>query len=238
MEWSNTDILYRLVLAHLIADFLLQSDKMTQEKREKKITYHLLHSLIHAALAYLLAGAWSSWAILPVIFTTHLAIDYWKIVRSDRLRTFLADQFMHLTVIIILWLSITSQWPVAATTIQEWLENSRFWLILIGYLLILKPASIVLGLFTRNWRDNSRLSQSLNNGGQWIGYLERVLILTFVLTGNTTAVGFLLAAKSIFRFGELSKAKEIKTTEYVLIGTLASFAIAIITGLILTSVCK
>lgn len=55
-----------------------------------------------------------------------------------------------------------------------------------------------------------------------------------VITGDiirSTQVN--LAAKSIFRFGELSKSKEIKTTEYVLIGTLASFTIAILTGLIL-----
>ena len=56
------------------------------------------------------------------------------------------------------------------------------------------------------------------NAGQWIGYIERVLILTFVLIGSIEGVGFLLAAKSVFRFGELNKAKEIRTTEYVLIG--------------------
>ena len=40
----------------------------------------------------------------------------------------------------------------------------------------------------------------------------------------------LLAAKSVFRFGELNKAQDIKTTEYVLIGTLASFTVAILVG--------
>lgn len=53
----------------------------------------------------------------------------------------------------------------------------------------------------------------------------------FVLIGSIEGVGFLLAAKSVFRFGELNKAKEIRTTEYVLIGTLASFTIAILTGI-------
>ena len=43
--------------------------------------------------------------------------------------------------------------------------------------------------------------------GEWIGYIERVLILTFVITGNIEAVGFLLAAKSVFRFDDLNKAK-------------------------------
>ena len=43
-------------------------------------------------------------------------------------------------------------------------------------------------------------------------------------------IGFLLAAKSIFRFGEFTKPSEVKNTEYVMIGTLSSFAIAIILG--------
>jgi hypothetical protein len=45
-------------------------------------------------------------------------------------------------------------------------------------------------------------------------------------------IGFLLAAKSVFRFGDLTRAKNRKLTEYILIGTLLSFLIAIATGLI------
>lgn len=55
-------------------------------------------------------------------------------------------------------------------------------------------------------------TQSLPNAGQWIGYIERIMILTFVLVGSFEGVGFLLAAKSVFRFGELNKAKENRTT--------------------------
>jgi len=44
-------------------------------------------------------------------------------------------------------------------------------------------------------------------------------------------VGFLLTAKSVFRFGDLKESKDRKLTEYILIGTLLSFGIAIIVGL-------
>ena len=111
--------------------------------------------------------------------------------------------------------------------------SPKWWAILTAYLLILKPTSLLLALFTQQWREPGMNSTSLQNAGQWIGYLERCLILTFILVGFNEAIGFLLAAKSIFRFGELSKGQEIKTTEYVLIGTLASFTIAILTGLVL-----
>ena len=53
-----------------------------------------------------------------------------------------------------------------------------------------------------------------------------------VLGGHLQVVGFLLAGKSIFRFGDLTRAKDRKLTEYILIGTFLSFLIAIITGII------
>ncbi|OUS18429.1 hypothetical protein A9Q93_03955, partial [Nonlabens dokdonensis] len=59
-----------------------------------------------------------------------------------------------------------------------------------------------------------------------------LLIFLFIITDNFSAVGLLLTAKSVFRFGDLSKAKNMKLTEYVLIGTLLSFGIAILVGLL------
>ena len=101
-------------------------------------------------------------------------------------------------------------------------------------MLMLKPSSVLLGMFLKQWTPSSSNAQSLPKAGQWIGYIERILILTFVFVGSFEGVGFLLAAKSVFRFGELSKAKEIRTTEYVLIGTFASFSVAILTGIVIT----
>jgi hypothetical protein len=59
-----------------------------------------------------------------------------------------------------------------------------------------------------------------------------LFVFTFIITGHFEAIGFLLAAKSIFRFGDLKEAKDRRLTEYVLIGTLLSFGIALGTGLL------
>lgn len=83
---------------------------------------------------------------------------------------------------------------------------------------------------------NNMQGQGKPMAGKWTDYIERVLILTLVLTSNIKAVGFLLAAKSVFRFGDLNKAKEIKITEYVLLGTLASFSFALLGALVLNSI--
>ena len=82
-----------------------------------------------------------------------------------------------------------------------------------------------------NPENISEIDKSLDNAGNYIGILERLLIFCFLINNHFEAIGFLLAAKSIFRFGDLKEATDRKLTEYVLIGTLLSFGIAIIIGL-------
>jgi len=72
---------------------------------------------------------------------------------------------------------------------------------------------------------------SLKNAGKYIGMLERLFVFGFILAGQWSAIGLLIAAKSVFRFGDLNKGNNRKLTEYVLIGTLLSFGLAILTGL-------
>ena len=150
-------------------------------------------------------------------------------MKVNSLCTFLVDQFCHIMVIAGLWLLLYGKYNELA--FMGSVCSTNVWIIGMAYILMLKPSSILLSLFLDKWTPTSSNTQSLPNAGQWIGYIERVLILTFVLIGSIEGVGFLLAAKSVFRFGELNKAKEIRTTEYVLIGTLASFTIAILTGI-------
>jgi uncharacterized membrane protein (DUF485 family) len=68
---------------------------------------------------------------------------------------------------------------------------------------------------------------SNENIGEWIGVLERVITLTFVLTGSYTAVAFALTAKSIARFKEL---EDKNFAEYYLLGTSSSVATALLVG--------
>ncbi len=70
-----------------------------------------------------------------------------------------------------------------------------------------------------------------------IGTLERLLIYIFVIVGQYSAIGFLVTAKSILRFGEIKSSAATgsdnrKEPEYVLIGTLMSVAWAIAVGLL------
>ena len=238
-------ILLRLIFAHILSDFPLQTDRISKGKRglnqqlqpishAAKYSYLLKHSAIHATMAYLFAAQWNLWVIPLVIFMTHFLIDYAKSTYTkDHITSFLVDQLLHFSILILLWLCLYGDYNTTQVWIENTLQSPRIWMLLTAYLLLLKPTSIFIGLFIKRWTPSELSLESLPNAGKWIGYLERTLILTFILAGAMEGVGFLLAAKSIFRFGELNKAKEIRITEYVLIGTLMSFSIAIIVGLLL-----
>lgn len=94
---------------------------------------------------------------------------------------------------------------------------------------LLKPFQKQLN---KRFRPNSlRPVSGLKEGGRIIGYLERLLIYVFILSGQFAGVGFLVAAKSIFRFGELKESENRKQAEYIIIGTFTSFLLAILVSL-------
>ena len=236
----NVTLLLRLLSAHLLADFFLQSDKLCKAKNEsgkKGVIAQLAHAFIHALSAYILLADWKNWIIPLVIFVSHLIIDVLKSrLHGKGTVAFLCDQSVHILVIVLLWWWLYDDSTQACGWLANVVSSKQLWAVILAYLSITKPASVLISKFIRNWTpSNNMQGQGMPRAGEWIGYIERVLILTFVLTGNIEAVGFLLAATCVFRFGDLNKAKEIKITEYVLLGTLASFTIALIFAFLLKS---
>lgn len=71
--------------------------------------------------------------------------------------------------------------------------------------------------------QDAKLFRGLKKGGKLIGQLERAIIFLLVLAGHPEGVGFLIAAKSIFRFGEIKDIKQRQEAEYIIIGTFMSF---------------
>lgn len=232
----NVVILLKLLVAHFLGDFLFQSDTMCSEKESKNKSVRnralTVHSLIQAVLAYLLVFDWGAWIVPVVIFVSHWVIDWVKVTFWKKgMWSFIADQVCHIFVIYVLWDFAFADGQAAF--FMPW-PMEEIWFMLLAYVLVLKPTSILIKVFLKSekWIPQSPDMEGLPNAGKWIGYIERVLILTFIFTDNVAGIGFLLAAKSIFRFGELNRSKDIKITEYVLIGTFTSFAIATIVGFV------
>lgn len=101
-------------------------------------------------------------------------------------------------------------------------------LFIIGsYFLAIFPAGCFINRLLKRFDIGALQEGGLQNAGKYIGYLERFLIVTFVWSGELSAIGLLIAAKSIFRFGEIKDKEDRKLAEYILIGTFLSYSLAL-----------
>lgn len=227
-------IFIKLLLAHLLGDFLLQPTSWVRDKEDKKhkSIFLYLHTLLHGVLAWILIAEIDFIWFAVLLAITHGGIDYLKL-RFQKKKTkrtwFFVDQAMHILVIIVITMVYQNE------TIDFIGFDNQFWIFSTGLLLLTKPTSILIKNIISIWTPESKKSDdSLSNAGNYIGILERLFVFCFIITNHFEAIGFLLAAKSIFRFGDLKEAKDRKLTEYVLIGTLLSFGIAMLTGLLVS----
>lgn len=235
-------ILLQLLLAHVITDFVIQPTKWVQHKRRHKGKSHFLY--IHAAIAGLLTLLFLTrlewWFIAIFIGVSHFFIDLWKLqFGKDNLKIFVADQLLHLFSIIFAWIYLTSNFSNIIPFFSDIITSEKLLAIIMGYLLVIFPAGFLIGKATSRWQtevqDDLR-KNSLDAAGRYIGIFERILVLTFILTANFSAIGFLIAAKSILRFSEKSETGARKQTEYVLIGTLMSFTFTILIGFLVSHI--
>ena len=227
----DISLLARLLLSHVLADFVFQTRSMVNDRFENKwrSKWLYIHGILAGLLAYVLAGAFSYvWLFIAYTFS-HILIDGFKSTRKDDLKWFTLDQAAHLFTILAVWILITGPVPIAKSLLTVPFSGTDIWILLVAYVVVIWPSGIVIGKFTEPWQNDKdgEEGEGLFNAGLWIGRLERFLLLTFVLLGQYQAIGLLIAAKSIFRF-----TTDRKVSEYILIGTLLSFAIAIFVGII------
>lgn len=236
---NNLVILLQLLLAHILTDFVLQPKAWIKHKRMYKARSYILfvHALLAGLLTYLFLQQLQWWYIALFISLTHYLIDWWKLLqKKDDLKYFLLDQVFHFIVILIAWLYLVEGFEQIIPAFSESINSMAFLAILAAYLIVVFPAGFLIGKATQRWQNEIESTtfqiNSLEAAGRYIGIFERILVLTFILTDNFSAIGFLIAAKSILRFSDKSETGARKQTEYVLIGTLMSFAITIILGLL------
>lgn len=220
----------KLILAHLLTDFVLQPTSWIESRNKKHFrSMHLyLHGLITALIALLLIGI-HYWLVALIIFITHVAIDGWKSYRPNETKYFLIDQCLHLFVIFICWYFIFLNVADIVSAL-DLIKTKNTLIVVTAYVSVTFPSGILIGQLTKKWREQIADAPTLGNAGKWIGIIERVVILTLVFNHQYEAIGLLIAAKSLLRFSEANR-PEIKT-EYLLIGTLISITIAILMGLI------
>ena len=149
--------------------------------------------------------------------------------------TFLTDQALHVASIIAvaiwvpdlwalgLWgMPVEAGWALWASDAPSILPTAM--VLATGLIVATRAGGFAIGLFMAQW-TNALPAEGLRNGGRAIGLLERGLIFLLVIVGLPEGIGFLIAAKSVLRFGAVGDDRAF--SEYVIIGTLASFAWAI-----------
>ena len=226
----------KFLLAHILGDFVFQPTNWVKNKEEKKIKAPklYLHVIVHALLLLLIIQFQLKeyWLGVLLIVISHYVFDVLKITYQNKKtkRTwFVIDQILHLLILII-----------AATFYNEFdflaihYYTDKFVLLLLAILLLTNVSSIIIKLFITQWQPESKKEDdaSLARAGRYIGILERLFVFVFVVTNHWEAIGFLVAAKSVFRFGDLTSSKDRKLTEYILIGTLLSFGLAMLIGIL------
>lgn len=226
-------LIIKLLTAHVIGDFVLQPDNWVNSKKNKqhKSIHLYLHGLVHLiSLLVLLEFNWSYWLSIITIVISHLLIDLIKLNLDEKINSrllFSIDQLFHLSIISIV---VFVNYPYKLEL--EKIYSIESLLLILALLTVTFVTSIIMKIIMSKWElkeDNSE--DSLENAGKYIGILERLFVFAFILLNQWSAIGLLIAAKSVFRFSDLSRAKDRKLTEYILIGTMISFGLAISIGL-------
>jgi hypothetical protein len=224
------------LLAHLVSDFYLQTEKSCKSKADNafKSTHLYIHALSTFACAWLFSLSVGFWWAALLIAPLHLIIDGLKSVCKSLKGAFFIDQLLHLAVIVAIVITFNN---IGEISLPIWLPETKVLLWIMALVFCLRPANFIIQNIFKEAKisipDNGK-EQSLPNAGRVIGNVERMLTLVFVMLGQYEAIGFLLAAKSLLRFREIDTVK----SEYVLVGTLLSFGIAILSGVAVVLILK
>jgi len=243
------ELLLLLLTAHFIGDFYLRPASYSTNLPIKSLVLWrqvAAHSLVNIIVFFI-----SDIAFLPAVVAivlislAHVLTNRWIYHRRSNLSIFLIVQSLHLVLISIIWAYLTNFTIEQVINFISSFLSTKNLLMAISYLLVCKPASVIISLALKKHTDsltqhakelseNTTLEESENIGlvsaGALIGYIERCLAISFIFMGQFAGIGFLVATKTIFRFGDLTKNKDMKLTEYMMLGTLLSYAIALFIG--------
>jgi hypothetical protein len=223
-------------MAHVLADFTFQPQSWCDNKEKKIVSiHHVYHAAVVFVFSYLLSLNFGFLPAALIIAVSHFGLDVlksWLLKKNVLIKYwFFVDQALHLAIIIFV---VNFFWyEKFEYIIYDGLifQSIKELILILGLILCTSPSNIfikkmmaVYDIFPVEEKKNV----SLLRAGRVIGILERILTFVLILINQFGAVGFIFAAKSILRFRDADKTEA--KTEYLLIGSLMSFGIAILLG--------
>ncbi len=239
------NVFYLTILAHIVADFLLQTDTMIRLKngsRREARRGMLQHGAVVAAAtlaamlpyAHLFILVWA-----PAIAIVHLGIDNLKRWAEGRagnpVAWFIIDQALHIISIFLLLFAAERSSPEVRQLLVEPPWGAQFHstdlllrLAVFGYVVF--AGRYFIDLVMKHVVHLKPKVEEDHSFGWLIGMLERALVLLLLFYGELGSIGLIIAAKSLARFKQLD---EKEFAEYYLLGTLLSLFLATL-GFVLT----
>ncbi len=239
-----------LILCHVLSDYLLQSDKTIFQKKNKNGKYnlglvrHLIEVLVPMSILFFFFEFSSTLKLILIISLSHILIDWIKLKLDTILNIkksalmYLLDQLIHILIIVFITKLIEPIYILENNSSMEELyinvlEYSKLVIVIIyvvwggGYFIQAFLKGLKIGPPILNKSLVLEKKEALNNQsmGRYIGMLERGILLFFMINLEYSAVGLVIAMKSIARFKQLDN-KDF--AEYYLIGSLLSITITIL----------
>jgi len=185
-------LLWRLLLAHLIADFPLQTDSVFAVKKEKGWGV-FLHGTIFGLVAILLAKPFlkmaAVWGGLFILWLSHIAIDKGKLIlvgggRKDRLAYFLLDQALHIGSVVLIgfWLNRIPQIRAIA---QDLAASVPLVKLGIAYVISVWGSPLIC-FYIHKAISPEKLEFAADQSSPWrmLAYAERWMLTTIVAGGG------------------------------------------------------
>ena len=229
--FMQNPILVLILLAHVLADFQLQSQKMADLK-SRRMNFLILHlGIVLLPLLFLGLLLPQRLVFFALVWLSHALIDFLKyrlnslIVRHHAQKfAFLLDQLLHLMSIFALYFLLGQQ-QVSA---PHWLSGRYLMLqALFFFALTGKPVNILFKLFFSKYQAGEDSGETIAGAGAMIGILERLIMGLSLIFGQFTAIGLVFTAKSIARYNKISESQSF--AEYYLIGSLFSMISVLLT---------
>jgi len=235
---NTTQVLFYMVIAHILADFPLQSDTMVRNKG-----YLTVPMAWHIAIVTCLTALFTWNPMLGLaVGIVHYVIDVLKVClqsskrRFEPIYLFIGDQLLHL---ISLWflvqfitLNELPEFKLMHFTDSTLLQGQK---LTIAALFSMYPSSYIVKLSIQHLlpiqsSDKDDITtMKIQQAGKLIGQLERLLILCFVFVHEYAAIGMIMAGKSIIRIGDKNSKEQ---SEYLIIGTILSVLLGVGAGLL------
>jgi len=231
-------LFYRLLLAHLIGDFVLQTNKVFAFK-SRSVWGVFFHASIIFLVSILLSWPYLSyplmWAILFLIWISHFIADQAKVSitkKFDNLGIFLLDQVLHIGITSVIFLTGLSKikLTISGDSFLPFLYNEdKIILCLIGYIIATFGAAILIYYLKRSLLGEERAALDFSPTTRQLGLVERFFITTFVILGGLYF--FLIPVVFLSEVITSSKNTPEEQADKIFYSSMISIAIAILIGL-------